>query len=261
MASDSAQVNPEPVWVWGLPLAPLTFQQTLEAVDRLIRERTPRYFITANLHYAMLTARDKRLGPVNQAAVFILADGMPLVWASRWRPRRLPERVTGSDLIPALCARAAERGYRVFFLGGAPDVVQEARRRLLERHPTLQIVGVESPPFRPLSPPEHAALVGRIRDARPDLLFIAFGQPKGELWMAEHCPELGVPASVQIGATVDFLADRVPRAPRWLQKIGFEWAYRFYREPKRLGTRYLSNIVFALKMLVGDLFTRRSKRR
>src|SRR5204862_860380 len=136
----------------------------------------PRYFITANLHYAMLTATDPRLPPVNEAAAFIVADGMPLVWASRWRAAQLPERVAGSDLVPALCERASQRGYRVFFLGGAPGVGAEAARRLSARFPGLQVAGVESPPFRALSAEENAVLVARIRDARPDILLVAFGQ-------------------------------------------------------------------------------------
>src|SRR5205085_1326267 len=119
-----------PVRVWGLPLAPVTFSQTLDLVDELVAEGKPRYFITANLHYAMLTASDPRLPPVNEAAAFIVADGMPLVWASRWRESQLPERVAGSDLVPALCERAAQRGYRIFFLGGAPGIGEEAAQRM-----------------------------------------------------------------------------------------------------------------------------------
>src|SRR5262245_29636175 len=122
MVTDSVYPGPRPVWLWGLPLAPVTFQQTLELVDRLIQERKPRYFITANLHYALLTSEDRRLEAVNEGAAFVLADGMPLVWASRLQPERLPERVAGSDLVPALCERAVARGYRVFLLGGAPGV-------------------------------------------------------------------------------------------------------------------------------------------
>jgi N-acetylglucosaminyldiphosphoundecaprenol N-acetyl-beta-D-mannosaminyltransferase len=252
---------PAPVWIWGLPLAPLTFEQTLDAVEELIKSGEPHYFITANLHYAMLTAEDTRLPAVNEEAAFILADGMPMVWASRWQPRPLPERVAGSDLVPALCERAAERGYRVFLLGGAPGVAEEAGRQLLRRFPGLALVGVEAPPFRPLSSEEQAQLLARIRDARPDMLFVAFGQPKGEVWLAKHYKELGVPACVQIGATLDFLAGRVRRAPRWIQRLGFEWAYRLSREPTRLATRYGSNFLFVARMLLRDVFGSRRRPR
>jgi len=250
-----------PVRVWGLPLAPLTFTQTIDEVERRIADRTPGYFITANLHYAMLTARDPRLPPLNEAAQFIVADGMPLVWASRWRTGRIPERVAGSDLVPALCERAAQRGWKVFLLGGAPGIGAEAARKLRERFPNVQIVGIEAPPFRAPTPEEHEQLLARIRDAKTDLLFVAFGQPKGELWMAENCPKLGVPVSVQIGASLDFVAGKVQRAPRWIQRLGIEWVYRLSREPKRLVGRYSSNLLFAFRMLVRDAFTRKSRRR
>jgi N-acetylglucosaminyldiphosphoundecaprenol N-acetyl-beta-D-mannosaminyltransferase len=250
-----------PVWVWGLPLVPWTFAQTLEAVDRLIEAGRPGYFITANLHYAMLTAADKRLPAINEAAHFVIADGMPLVWASRWRTVRLPERVAGSDLVPALCERAAQRGRRVFLLGGAPGIGDEAGRKLRERFPTLQIVGIETPPFRALTPEEQAQLLTRIRDARPDLLFVAFGQPKGEVWLAENREALGVPVAVQIGASLDFVAGRVRRAPRWIQRLGIEWAYRLSREPARLVGRYTRNALFALRMLLRDFITRKARRR
>src|SRR5437660_4376254 len=141
-------VTPPPVEVWGLPLAPLTMAETLDLIDHWIEDRTPRYVITANVHYAMLADRDPRLGPVTRGADLVLADGMPLVWAARGR---LPERVAGSDLVPALCARAAERGHRVFFLGAAPGVADAAAANLCARHPGLVIAGTAAPDLGALS--------------------------------------------------------------------------------------------------------------
>jgi N-acetylglucosaminyldiphosphoundecaprenol N-acetyl-beta-D-mannosaminyltransferase len=254
MTTAAALSVPAPVRVWGVALTPITFPQTLDLIDRLIAERKPGYFITANLHYAMLTAREPRLAAVNEEAAFILADGMPLVWASRWRSTRLPERVTGADLFPALCERAAARQHRIFLLGGAPGVAEEAARKMSERFPGLQVVGIEAPPFRPLTPEEQAAMFDRIRAARPDLLFVAFGQPKGEIWLHEHYRVLDVPVCVQVGASIDFAAGRVRRSPRWLQRIGLEWAYRLVSEPRRLLLRYAQNFFFALRMLAADAF-------
>jgi N-acetylglucosaminyldiphosphoundecaprenol N-acetyl-beta-D-mannosaminyltransferase len=247
--------------VWGLPLAPFTFGQTLECVDQLIQSGGPHYFITANLHYAMLSNSDPELAAINERAAFLVADGMPLVWASRRKRRGLPERVAGADLIPALCGLAAERGYRVFLLGGEPGVGAEAARQLRVRFEGLQVVGVESPPFRPLTCEEHAALVGRIRAARPHLLFVAFGQPRGEKWLAENFSCLEVPVSVQVGASLDFMAGRVPRAPRIIQRVGMEWAFRLYQEPGRLCTRYVANGFFMLRMLAADFFSHRAEPR
>jgi N-acetylglucosaminyldiphosphoundecaprenol N-acetyl-beta-D-mannosaminyltransferase len=244
-----------PVRVWGLPLARFTFDQALEHIDRLIESGRPHYLITANTHYAMLSKRDAGLAAVNARATFIVADGMPLVWASRWKGRPLPERVTGADLFPALCARAAARGYRVFLLGGAPGVGGAAASRLRTTYPGLQVVGVESPPFRALSPEEQAELADRIRSARPDLLFVAFTQPRGEQWLAENVAALDVPVCLNVGAALDFVAGRVPRAPRIIQRLGLEWAYRLYREPSRLLFRYTANGLFVLRMLGWDLLT------
>ena len=242
----------QPVRVWGLPLAPLTLEKTVDEVERLIHSGQPRYFITANIHYAMLVERDASLAAVNEAAAFLVADGMPLVWASRWKGRALPERVTGADLFPALCARAAARGYRVFLLGGAPGVGEEAARHLRDRFEGLTVVGVESPPFRPLSPTEQNELVERIRASRPDILFLCFRMPNGERWLAEWCPTLGIPVCVNIGASLDFMAGRVPRAPHWIQRFGLEWSYRLYQEPGRLIPRYVKNGLFVLRMLAQD---------
>lgn len=252
-------VMKQSVDVWGLPLAPFTFDEVIARVRHLVDEGEPSFFITANVHYAMLTASDPRLEEVNRQAAFIVADGMPLVWASQSRPTPLPERVAGADLFPALCEEAAHSGYRVFLLGGAPGVGELAARRLTDRYPALQIVGVESPPFREPSPQEHEQLLARIREARPHLLFVAFGQPKGELWLAQNYQRLQVPVCVQVGAALDFAAGRVPRSPRILQRVGLEWVYRLWREPMRLTSRYAQNAWFALSMLARDAFSQQRR--
>jgi N-acetylglucosaminyldiphosphoundecaprenol N-acetyl-beta-D-mannosaminyltransferase len=238
-----------PVMVWGLPLAPLSMAATLARVDSLIRRRAPRFFITANLHYAMLSASDSRLAEVNRAAAFVVADGMPLVWASRWSGQSLPERVTGSDLVPALCGRAAEVGHRVLLLGGAPGVAEEAAVRLRSTFPKLHVAGMNAPRFRRIAQDENAALVSSVRDFRPDLLLAACAQPDGEIWLAENCERLGVPACGQVGAAIDFAAGRVRRAPSWTGRIGLEWAYRLCRDPLRLGPRYWHNALFLARQL------------
>src|SRR2546423_7144131 len=141
-----------PVPVWGVPFAPLTLTETLDAAERLVRAGTPGYLITANLHYAMLPARDPRLAAVNRGAALIVADGMPLVWASRWRPTRLPERVAGADLVPALCERAARCGFRVFLLGGAEGVAVRAAAVGRGGVPGVAVGGHLGAPFSETTP-------------------------------------------------------------------------------------------------------------
>lgn len=250
------ELRPDPVWVFGLPLAPFTLDDALARIDRLVETRSPSYFITANLHYAMLADEQPRLRAVNAAADFILADGMPLVWASRRSPTPLPERVAGSDLIWKIAERAAQKGHRLFLLGGGPGVAEMAGERLKARFPTLSVAGTAAPPFRELTPDEHASLIRQIQDSGADILLVAFGQPKGELWIAANYEKLLIPVCVQVGASFDFVAGMVRRAPRWLQRLGLEWAYRLAQEPRRLFGRYVRNARFLFRML----FTRGGRR-
>lgn len=246
---------PPTVEVWGLPLAPLRLAEAADAAIALARVggRGPSFLVTANTHYAMLAERREDLREVNRRAAMVLADGAPLVWASRLSGRPLPERVAGSDLIYALTERAAAAGLPVYFLGGAPGVAARAVQRLEARCPGLKVVGVESPPFRPLTAHEQAGQLDRIRAAAPALLILAATMPAGELWLAEHLAATGVPFGVNLGASIDFVAGRVRRAPRWMQRSGLEWSYRLAQEPRRLGGRYLRNGRFVLARLAGSL--------
>lgn len=195
----------------------------------------------------MLSHYEAGLEEVNRNALLVLADGMPLVWASRRKPRRLPERVAGSDLLPALCERASLRGFRVYFFGGGPGVAQEAIGRLVAAYPGLIIAGYEAPNLDALTPTEEGELLDRIAATRPDVFVAALSQPKGEYWVARNYRRIGAPISIQIGASLDFAAGRVPRAPLWMRRTGLEWTYRLWREPKRLFRRYLANGLFLIR--------------
>jgi N-acetylglucosaminyldiphosphoundecaprenol N-acetyl-beta-D-mannosaminyltransferase len=249
----SEKFESEPVWVWGVPFAPLTLTETLETVSILIEKGKPAFFITANTHYAMLTRENADLQEINTRAAFVVADGAPLVLVSRRRAIRLPERVAGSDLIFELSALAARKNYRLFLAGGGPGVADEAAHRLTERYPGLQIVGSASPRFRNASQAEYEALKAQIKAARPHILIVAATMPLGERWLDTHLSDLGVPVGVNLGASIDFAADRIRRAPRWMQKTGLEWAFRLMLEPRRLFSRYARNAWFIFSSLVRDL--------
>jgi N-acetylglucosaminyldiphosphoundecaprenol N-acetyl-beta-D-mannosaminyltransferase len=241
--------------IWNVPFACVNLEQTVQLVDQMIARRDPNYFITANLHYVMLSDRIRELREVNRRAAFVVADGMPIVWRSRLTERPLPERVAGSELIWVLSHWAAKHGYRIFFLGAAPGIAQKTAQRLAERYKGLPVAGCESPPFRPLADGEEDALIERIRDAQPDILFVAFGQPKGEIWLAKNYQRLGVPVSVQLGASFDFVAGNVMRAPRVLQNVGLEWCYRAATDPRRLVPRYWENAKFLAATVSRELAT------
>ncbi|WP_417748957.1 WecB/TagA/CpsF family glycosyltransferase [Rosistilla oblonga] len=246
---DRSPAKPEAVEIWGVPFSRLTLGQTLQHVDHLVAAGQPGYFITANLNYNMLTSQHPELRQVNDDAAFIVCDGMPMVWRSRWTDSPLPERVAGSELIYALTKWSAHKGHRIYFLGGAPGVAQAAADKLSARYPGLTVAGVHSPPFRPLDDQEHADLIDQIRSSKPDIVYVAMGQPKGEIWIAENYRAIGAPVCVQIGASFDFVAGGVARAPRWIQRAGLEWCYRMAQEPRRLAGRYWQNGKFLLRAL------------
>jgi N-acetylglucosaminyldiphosphoundecaprenol N-acetyl-beta-D-mannosaminyltransferase len=177
---------------------------------------------------------------VYRSAWLSLPDGMSLVWASRLLGTPLPEKVSGIDLFQEVSAAAAGTGLRIFLLGGRPGAAEQAARVVEARHPGLRIAGTCCPPVGFESDPAEAERVlAAVRDAAPHILFVALGAPKQELWMYENREALGVPVALGVGATFDFVAGMIRRAPKWMQTRGLEWMYRAATEPRRLGRRYL----------------------
>ncbi len=195
-----------------------------------IASRTPGYVVTLNGALLVQAARDQALRDLVNGAALVTADGIGVVVAARILGVSLPERVAGIDLAMALCGRAASAGHRLFLLGGAPDVAQAAADVLRARHPSLQIAGVRDGFF---SSEEEGGVCAQIQAARPDVLLVGLGAPRQEWWMRQWSAGLGVPVSIGVGGTFDVLAGRIPRAPRWMQRLGLEWLYRVSREPRR----------------------------
>jgi N-acetylglucosaminyldiphosphoundecaprenol N-acetyl-beta-D-mannosaminyltransferase len=185
--------------------------------------------------------RDPELLAIHNASGLTTPDGMPLVWCARWAGAKHVGRVYGPDLMLALCARAAERGWRSFFYGGAEGVPELLAAQLSERFPGLPVAGSHSPPFRPLTVEEGEAVVDRINAAEPDIVWVGLSTPKQERWMAQYRTMLTAPVLIAVGAAFDIHAGLLPQAPRWMQRSGLEWLYRVFREPKRLWRRYLAN--------------------
>jgi len=231
-----------PTALLGIPFDNLTIPEALDRIDDMVASGSPHYVVTANVDFCVQSFEDVELRRILVEAHLTLCDGTPLLWASRLFGNPLPERVAGADLVPMLINRASKKGYRIFFLGGAPHVTQQAVQRLEQLYPQVVIAGYYSPPFRPLLDMNHDEIVERIRAARPDLLFVSFGCPKAEKWMAMHYRRLGVPVSIGVGATIDFLAGNVRRAPNWMQRAGLEWLFRMAQEPRRLCSRYAKDL-------------------
>lgn len=220
----------------------LTMAEALDAMDGLIRQKTGAYVVTPNVDHLVQLEQGGPLCDVYKHADLILTDGAPLLWIAKWYGTPLKEKISGSDLFPLLCEMAAQKGYTMFFLGAMEGVAAKAADNLAARYPGLQVKGTYSPPF---GFEKDEAELGRIRDmihaAAPDILIVGLGCPKQELFIYHHAKELGVPLSLGLGASLDFEAGHVKRAPRWMSDHGLEWLYRLTQDPKRLAKRYLVN--------------------
>jgi len=235
-----------------------------EAVDTIAERAAaggpPAYVVTPNAQHLVLLQDDDAFREIYAGAMLSVADGMPLVWASRWLGTPLPERVNGTDLFVALCARAAERGHRIFLFGGRPGAADAAGAELQRRYPRLIVAGTCCPPFGfEADRAELERLDQLVRSARPDLLFVGLGAPKQERWIASRALALGVPVSLGIGVSFEFVGGMVRRAPGWMQRIGLEWLYRLISEPRRLWRRYLFGNAAFIQLIARQWWAQRNQ--
>lgn len=248
----------ELVTILGIPIDNLTLDSALQRIEEMVyfgrTHRRSHQIATVNTNFLTNARSDPMLNRLLNNVDMATADGMPLIWASRLLGTPLRERVTGSDMVPALAARAAEKGLSLYLLGAAPGVAQRAADLLQARHPQLIIAGVASPPFEPIETMDRA-YIDAIKQADPDILLVAFGNPKQEKWIDRYGSEINVPVMIGVGASLDFIAGKTRRAPLWMQNLGLEWAYRVLQEPGRLWRRYVTNFLVFFPCVIWQLLT------
>lgn len=225
--------------------------------------RTPvrpcRYIVTPNVNHIVALERDSKLRSAYDSASMVVADGWPVVAAARLMGVGLPERVAGSDLVPAVFAASADLGkpLRVFLLGGMPGVAETAKERIEAKWENVQVVGVYSPAKGFESDPEErATMVERVNSHSPDFLVVGLGAPKQEVWLAENHCKLDARAAIAAGATIDFLAGVQTRAPRVVRWLGLEWCFRMVTDPGRLAKRYLRDAVLFPRLIAREYLAR-----
>jgi N-acetylglucosaminyldiphosphoundecaprenol N-acetyl-beta-D-mannosaminyltransferase len=218
--------------------------------------------VTPNIDICRQAKRDPAARALVNEASLIVPDGMPLVWAARLRGDRLTERVTGASLIFTLSAAAAESGRSIYLLGGDPGVPQRAAQELAWRYRGLRVAGADAPRFGfDQRPSEIAAVRERLQEAAPDIVYVGLGFPKQDRVIAELAPGLPGAWFIGCGAAIAFAAGTLPRAPRWVQRLGLEWAYRLMSEPRRLFRRYVvDDLPFAVRLLIASAAARRPGR-
>ncbi|MFV2067427.1 MAG: WecB/TagA/CpsF family glycosyltransferase [Pirellulales bacterium] len=245
IASQSLRRN-----LFGMPIDAVTLDEAVTRVIDWTRSDSGvcRYVVTPNVDHAVMYQVHDVLRRAYRHAALVLADGAPIVLASRLLGKALPARVAGSDLVPALFAAASthcDEGaagrseLTVFLLGAAPGVADRAARNIHARWPSVRVTGTFSPPLGfERSADANREILNRIAAVRPDLLIVGLGAPKQERWVLEHHREIDAKVALCVGATIDFLAGHKRRAPVWMRKSGMEWLHRLACEPRRLLARY-----------------------
>lgn len=223
------------IQMMGCEVDNLDMEETLGVIEGFIHSGKPHQHVVVNVDKIVKANRDGELRQIINGCDLINADGMPVVWASRLLGKPLKERVTGVDLFESLMKRSAEKGWRVFLLGAREEVVSRVAQIYPARYPGLVVAGYRNGYWRP---EEEAGVAAAIGEARPDILFVAISSPKKEAFLARHQDAMKVPFAMGVGGTFDVATGRVKRAPRWMQKAGLEWFYRFLQEPRRMFRRY-----------------------
>ena len=223
------------ITMMGCRIDNLSMEETLVRIEEFIRSGQPHQHVVVNVDKLVKASRDPELRRTVNACALVNADGMPVVWASRLLGKPLKERVAGIDLFEALMRRAGDKGWRVFLLGAREEVVAAVADTYRRRYPALAIAGWRNGYW---SDEEEAQVAAQVRASGADLLFVAISSPKKEQFLGRWQAEMQVPFAMGVGGTFDVAIGRVRRAPRWMQRAGLEWFYRFLQEPRRMFRRY-----------------------
>ena len=242
------------VALFGLPITNVTMTQAVAKVEQHILSGYTHQIATANLDFARHSLKDEYLQRIICECSMVLPDGAPMLWASSLLRAPRQERVTGVDLIPQLAKLSAERGYSIYLLGSSEASSKIAATILESRYPGVSIIGRHCPPIAPLHEMDNEDILRRIEEANPDILLVAFGNPKQEIWIHRHRARLKVPVAIGVGGALDMIAGSLKRAPKWVQTLQLEWCFRMAQEPRRLVPRYFNDAVaLALHLPLGLL--------
>jgi N-acetylglucosaminyldiphosphoundecaprenol N-acetyl-beta-D-mannosaminyltransferase len=246
--------SPRRVYLLGAWVDPVDQDQALDEIMSWCRTEARQYVVTPNLDHCRLLRQNPAMAAAYDTAGLVLADGWPLVAASRMTAFPLRKRATGSDLILPLCRTAAQNGFSVFLLGSTDAVLAAVTEKFRTSFPELAIAGVYSPPFGfERDATELAKIDDMITRAKPHIVFVALGAPKQELWMAAHVSSLPIGGALGIGASLDFIAGTQRRAPAIVRHLAMEWAWRALSDPRRLMRRYVACVFVLPGLLLAHL--------
>lgn len=230
--------------IMGVEVAAIDMEWLVKYLNDNITSIKGDYICVSNVHTTVTSYEDKDYCVVQNGGLMAIPDGGPLSSIGRSRGYKKMTRITGPSLMTEIFKISTQKGYRHFFYGSTEEVIENLKLKLKENYPGIQITGMYSPPFRPLTEKENREVINMINESNPDFIWIGLGAPKQEIWMAEHQGQLNG-LMIGVGAGFAYHADMLKRAPEWLQKSNLEWLYRLLQEPRRLFTRYFhTNLSF-----------------
>lgn len=242
----------EAVNILGVNIHVLDNAAALGIIEDFVRSGKPHIVVTADSSGVVKAQKDEEFRHIINYADLVTPDGFGIIWASGVLGVPLPERVSGVDMVDRICEMSAKEGYGVYFLGSAPGTAESAAGKLKERYPNLKVAGIDHGFYRD---EEWDGVAARVKEAKPDILFVAMGIPKQEKWISARMKELGVPVSMGVGGTFDVISGKIKRAPKWMQRHGLEWAYRLLSNPRKI-KKVSALPIFVLYVLRKRLFGR-----
>lgn len=243
--------------VLGVGVHAINMDQAVAAIDQAVRNDRKGYVCVTGVHGVMEAQSDSEFKKILNNSLLTTPDGMPMVWVGRLQGFRQIDRVYGPDLMLEVCRLSEERGYTHFFYGGKEGTAEKLACALRKRYPSLNVVGSNTPPFRPLNSAEECALREHVTKTRPDFIWVGLSTPKQERFMADHIDALDCTLMLGVGAAFDIHTGMTKDAPRWIKRAGLQWVHRLVQEPARLWRRYLVNNPKFIFKIALQLLTRR----
>ncbi|EOU1903703.1 WecB/TagA/CpsF family glycosyltransferase [Clostridium perfringens] len=248
--------------MFNIEIDNISMDECIEKIDDLINNGKFNYLVTPNVDHIVKLDKDDEFLKVYNNADLIVTDGMPIIWYSKIIKRPIKEKISGSDLFPKICELSAQKGYKIFLLGASEGVADIAKKKLQDKYKGLNIVGVYSPKYGFEDDEiELNKIINIVKKSNTDILAVGLGAPKQEKFIFKYKDILQVPLSLAIGATIDFEAGNVKRAPKWMQNSGLEWFYRLIKEPKRMYKRYILDDRRILRLMINDYRKQKKIRR
>lgn len=252
--------NQNTVYILDIPIYRGSLSELLNQFSLAIQSKSQIRVSVTPVNNVIWAQKDEKLKELYQSADYCTADGVPLVWASSWLGKPIASRSTGYDILPKFAKIAAEKGFTFYFLGGAEGVAEDAANNLSIDNPNLKVVGLSSPPFKKqFSKEDINEMADKINEVNPNVVWVCMTAPKQDFLIAELLPKINANIAIGIGASLDVVAGRFKRPPKWIQNNGLEWFYRLVNEPKRLFKRYVIEAPQFIPLIIKQILREKFK--